>query len=313
MKKNRIDTADISVVVQGAIDKHNTKLCLNSIRTHIPGAEIILSTWEGSDTDGLDYDILQLSKDPGGVVDKFYKDFTNNTFRQLVSTQKGVNQANRKYILKTRSDLIFKSNSFLNYFDDFNVRDSEYAFFQHRVLFPSFFSKKFCSTADIERENQPLPFHVSDWLAFGLSEDIRYLYDIPLPEEPLNTWYLEVNPYETVKLNILNCSHRYSPEQYIFFHACKKAFPQIEFDHYMAYDRINIEWSEKLIANNCIILNPYQFRFIAGKEGNGIDFYKKWSIFPFLMPKLLTKGLYTHQVFIKDYKKYCLAKGKKQP
>ena len=62
---NGIDTNDISVVVQGAIDQINTPKCLRSIRKRLPGAEIILSTWEGSPIDGLDYDKLVLNKDPG--------------------------------------------------------------------------------------------------------------------------------------------------------------------------------------------------------------------------------------------------------
>lgn len=62
-----IKPKDISVVVQGAINKEITPRCLQSIRTLLPNAEIILSTWEGSDVDGLDYDKLVLNKDPGAV------------------------------------------------------------------------------------------------------------------------------------------------------------------------------------------------------------------------------------------------------
>ena len=55
-----IKSEDISVVVQGAIDKFNTPKCLKSIRKVLPRAEIVLSTWEKSDVNGLDYDILVL-------------------------------------------------------------------------------------------------------------------------------------------------------------------------------------------------------------------------------------------------------------
>ena len=41
-----IKSEDISVVVQGAIDKVNTPKCLESIRKVLPRAEIVLSTWE---------------------------------------------------------------------------------------------------------------------------------------------------------------------------------------------------------------------------------------------------------------------------
>ena len=57
---------DISVVVQGAIDKKLTPICLKSIRKYLPGAEIILSTWEGSDVENLDFDTIVLNHDPYG-------------------------------------------------------------------------------------------------------------------------------------------------------------------------------------------------------------------------------------------------------
>lgn len=55
---NVVSKHDISVVVQGAIDPHLTPMCLQSIRKHLPGAEIILSTWQNSRVDGLNYDKL---------------------------------------------------------------------------------------------------------------------------------------------------------------------------------------------------------------------------------------------------------------
>ena len=70
----RVATSDISVVVQGAIagpskdgKAYPTRDCLLSIRRRLPGAEIILSTWKGSDVTGLDYDQLVLNDDPGAV------------------------------------------------------------------------------------------------------------------------------------------------------------------------------------------------------------------------------------------------------
>ena len=60
-----IDSKDISVVIQGAIDPIETKKCISSIKQYLPGAEIILSTWENSNLEGLEYDHLVLSKDPG--------------------------------------------------------------------------------------------------------------------------------------------------------------------------------------------------------------------------------------------------------
>ena len=53
-----IENRDISVVVQGAVSKEYTTKCLKSIRRNLPGSQIVLSTWEDSDTSGLDYDKL---------------------------------------------------------------------------------------------------------------------------------------------------------------------------------------------------------------------------------------------------------------
>lgn len=302
MVVNGIDTKDISVVVQGAVDKENTPICLKSIRRHLPGAEIVMSTWEETDVNGLDYDVLLLNRDPGAVRDKVNESFVNNTLRQLVSTKAGVEKASCPYILKIRSDLIFKSVNFLNLFDCFDKRDVRYKVFEHRVIFSSFFTKKFCSSEQI---NQPLPFHVSDWFVFGTRKDVAFLFDIPLPEEPLNSWYLDSIKFSSPKINLLRGTHRYAPEQYIFYCVCKKVFPEISFDHYMDYDKENIEWSERLIANNCIILDPQQVRFICGKEKAGHDRYKRWTKYKFTIPETLRRGLYTHDVFLADYIKYC--------
>ena len=63
----KIISNDISLVVQGAVTPV-TKAVLNSLRAIFPGAELILSTWEGSALDGLSYDKAVLSPDPGPQV-----------------------------------------------------------------------------------------------------------------------------------------------------------------------------------------------------------------------------------------------------
>jgi hypothetical protein len=81
-----IDSKDISVVVQGPIHTQDnlTKRVLESVRTHLPNAELILSTWKGSEVDGLDCDILLLNDDPGAI------NGLNNVNRQIVSTRNGL-------------------------------------------------------------------------------------------------------------------------------------------------------------------------------------------------------------------------------
>ena len=111
-----INSKDISVVVQGAIDKINTKLCLQCIRKQFPYAEVILSTWEGSNVSNLDYDIVLFNKDPGAALCSNAENVLNNVNREIVSTFNGIKQAKNKYILKIRSDLILNGKNILKCF-----------------------------------------------------------------------------------------------------------------------------------------------------------------------------------------------------
>ena len=52
----KIQNKDITIVVQGPVDPVNTPKCIASIRKYFKGSKIILSTWEGTDTYGLDFD-----------------------------------------------------------------------------------------------------------------------------------------------------------------------------------------------------------------------------------------------------------------
>ena len=99
-----IQPYDISVIVQGPImggAERLTGRAIESVRRVLPGAEIILSTWHGSDTGALACDALVLSDDPGATnwlrrgdaaaLDKKL----NNGNRQIVSTRAGLARATR--------------------------------------------------------------------------------------------------------------------------------------------------------------------------------------------------------------------------
>jgi hypothetical protein len=117
---------ELSLVVQGAIDTNIsprtgqpiTQSCLESLRTWHPGAEIILSTWPDQPLNGLDYDILVLSEDPGAC--NAFRPGTSrvqfdNTNRQIVSSRNGLRRATRKYAAKVRSDMIFSGNGWMQH------------------------------------------------------------------------------------------------------------------------------------------------------------------------------------------------------
>ena len=110
-----MDHSEITVIVQGPVvgggdappDDRLTYWCLESIRRHLPGARIVLSTWEGSDTDGLDCDDIVFNTDPGGVplFLSARAKVLNNVNRQIVTTKAGMNLCSSNYALKMRSDM----------------------------------------------------------------------------------------------------------------------------------------------------------------------------------------------------------------
>jgi hypothetical protein len=237
-EKKRVDPRDISVVVQGPImgspndqekDRH-TYLSLKSIRKVLPGAKIILSTWEGSDVEGLDYDELVESRDPGisAICD------APNCFRQIVSSINGLRKCTTKYAIKARSDILFKSDAFLKYFVEFNELpfDEHYKILKQRIVV-----KSHTSPREITR-----PFHVNDWFYFGLAEDLRNIFDIPLDHQ---TW---LSPDNNISNGAL------AAEQYIWLSFLGK-YRQIPCERMDDISHDNATTSERYLANNCILLS----------------------------------------------------------
>lgn len=279
-----IKSEDISVVVQGAIDK-TTKKCLKSIRKYLPQSEIILSTWEGSNIKGLKYDILVESKDPGGVLICPKTKLYNNLNRQLVSTQNGLKKVNRKYTMKFRTDFYLRGKDFLNYFDKFPVRDEKYSVFKHRVIVAAVYSRL------TSEQGIPTPFHPSDFFFFGLTEDIKsYFEQTPLEKEEnmtnYNYLYLEKKPY-----HINTLTERYAPEQYFCLKFLQRHFSDIKFDDWTDWNDENIEFSKNIDVNNFIYL---------GFPESGIFSDKHWQAL--LYETKTNPGIITYQIFKEMYK-----------
>ncbi len=299
-----IESKDISVVVQGAIDSKNTPLCLKSIRKVLPKATIILSTWEDSDIKNLDYDRILLNQDPGGFKDR-NSNFTNNLLRQLVSTQNALKIVDTMYTLKIRTDILLKSAKFLKYINEFNDCNSEYKIYNEKIITTSFFTKRFlCDKKG--KYFMPVPFHVSDWFSFGLSKDIRNIFSIRLPDEPLQSEYFYNQKLDFDSLNLLGCSHQYCPEQYITYHSYQNFSKNpVKFENYLDYDNLNTTESELYILNNFKIFSPQELDFICLKNNTNSDFYRVWCKNPFSVPYILWNGLYRPYIYRILYKRYC--------
>lgn len=284
VKCNNIKMQDISVVVQGAIDPINTLKCLKSIRKHLPDAEIILSTWKGSNVSNLDFDHLILNDDPGAFDMSPWE--KNNVKRQIYSTLQGIKKSKRKYVLKIRSDMELLSAKFLNYFDKFNNYNDEWHFLDKRIIIPSMVSR--------DPRVWESPMCPSDWCSFGLKTDMLKLWDIKFPTKKDEEWFkLNLRP-ESVRKIYPALEARYNPEQFIWIGFVSKYKKNLHTHHMFDVNEKSIEETLFSFANNLIIISEKQF---------GIKFLKPYR-----------KGsdrwhIITYNDFLRIYNRY--ANGKK--
>lgn len=162
MANQLISPEHISFVIQG-LATNATRLAIANIREIFPGAEIIVSTWVGCDTNDLDCDKLIENQDPGFFRDS--RNRTNNINRQLVSTLNGIKLATREYVVKTRSDIYFIDNRFTV------IGEHHPDFFNSPITITNIF----CRNPAII----PLLFHPSDVVQFGKVKDLLDFWDSP--------------------------------------------------------------------------------------------------------------------------------------
>lgn len=283
-----IDSKDISVIVQGAIDSKFTGDVLKSVRKNLPEAEIILSTWIGSNTSNLGFDILVENEDPGAeIIDDVFKT-KNNINRQIVSTKEGLNRATRKYSLKIRTDILLENTNFLNYFGKYIERNESVSILNERVLINSLYTRDFNKIT--------LLFHPSDWVFFGLTEDLKNIWDIPLQDEPQTSRYFDSHPRPLIDINP-NWQFRYIPEQYIWINFLKKNGVQFDFEHITDINKKNIDLSELSLVNNLTVIDYEDF---------GIKFLK---YDPYTWNTEYNYNI-SHLNWLKLYKKHCAPKYK---
>jgi hypothetical protein len=287
---------DFSVIVQGPIigkpgedyEKQKTLHCLKSVKEVLPDAEIILSTWKGSDCSHLLYDKLILNDDPGAITYNDYelKNVFNNNNRQIVSTYNGLRTASRKYAIKIRGDFKLKDASFVSLMHKF-IEVNKYHFFKHRILVPTYVSR--------DPEKIPLLYHISDLFQVGFADDLRDLWDIPLQPEPETT---RAFPYNTLFINNPFRTYKYSmkfaAEQYIWYAFAKKKGLNLGIKYY-CQTPIGITYLSLVsIIDNFIVASPEQLGIVIPES---------------ITHKFNQRFLYTHEKWKKLYVEFCIEKS----
>ncbi len=264
-----INPKEVTCVIQGYVDPDITKFTADSIRKYLPGAKIILSTWEECKNCDVDYDELIINDDPGACECGLYarEPIANNGNRQIVSTKEGIAKVNTKYTLKLRSDLILLSDDILKYMDAFPIRDNKYSLFKKRIIIGELFTRNDFCYHDIAGKWHvvPKPFHPSDWFLFGLTEDIKLLYENVdlIPEDEMANFSCK-NPDRTKK-NKYKYSWRYTTEQHIILGCIKSKWGDVGFDDWTCWNDDIVAFSEKVLMNNFTVLSFCQHKILNKK------------------------------------------------
>ncbi len=166
-----VPDGSISVVVQGPLRRNGVDIrtCLAAIARHLPGAEVIVSTWQAEDVSGLAGCRVVRSPDPGGIDD--ISGNTINLQRLAVSTLAGLDAATRTWVLKTRVDLPLAGRTMAQATRHGEAVPAEYRLFRRPVVVPSLFTR--------DPARVPFLFHPSDVAQFGLRADLLEFWGGP--------------------------------------------------------------------------------------------------------------------------------------
>lgn len=270
------------MVIQGPIDwttdeisyEGTTLTLTKSIRALIPCAEIIVSTWENENIQGLKFDRVIFNKKPPTQGD--WPGFApSNVNRQIVSTYAGLSASQRKYTLKIRSDMVLEGLDFINIFEEKssarNLASLNDAVFDQPIVANNFSSRN--TSAILDRlPDHPLPFHPSDHLQFGLTRDLLRLWDVPLQTETDAYYFLDRSHPNRWRLGELS---RLAPEQHIFA-SCLQKFRSLDIEHFADDRAETLALSEYYMNTHFVFIPDKIFSVRFAKYHTPYHFTFEW-------------------------------------
>ncbi len=309
---HNVDFHDLAVVVQGAVRQEFIQICLGSIRKYLPGAQIIVSTWEGSDTADIDCDKLVCSKDPGCFpYDVLQDSLPNNIDRQIVSTQAGLQCVDRKYCIKMRTDFYLTSNHFLDFYEKYGSFYEKYHFLSKRVIVCSLYSRN----PRYRHACFAMPYCISDFFYFGLTKDVLEIFHHLELTADRDKQYFHIYSGKRKELHYSYALCRFMPEQAIWMGFLKQHMPRLYCEHRDDVNAKNIFYTEQSIANNTVILSPVQIGLASCKKdmfakGSRENCYShvqwKFLYHIFSRKKKYLKGVYLVTLYVSYFCRKCL-------
>lgn len=314
LSTHALPSEQISVVIQGPIfdQTHQfapqgiTRQVLAALRTHLPKATLILSTWHKQPVTPLVkaglVDVLIQSDDPGST--RFHTsaqtegNLYNNGNRLIYSTQQGLAKVCTPYVMKIRSDLLLTHAFLPSLFGQFKAFDRQWRVVEQRIIGFPLFSLYYETgeNAAGQRIKQPRPLHISDWAYFGLTTDIKQLFACPLAPEPMTSRWFATRPKPSNDIWPTRL-WRYSPEQYIVANLAERTLGLV-LAHGSQPDSALLETSRRFIANNFVVFDQDLWGMVSLK----LDFYQDevydWEV-------MSQAGMYHFANWRRDYVRYC--------
>ena len=211
--------------------KHDT-IQLNSLETLFENSNIIVGSFEGIPLPPIKNDTTS----------------ANNINLQISAAQKGLAYTSKKYVLRIRNDLCLTNKSFIDIYNNsaFKKRGN-YSKFTQRVMIPEVFT---INPLTLFR----MPFHYSDWFHFGLTEDVKRIWDEVIPMRfPDSIYYENHNHIDYSNVLEKRFIVKIACEQYIHFPYFKKSFPEIQLNYHN--DTRYAKESLFIMADNFVIAN----------------------------------------------------------
>jgi len=269
--------SDISIIVQGPLNHGNAEQIASHCvhwRQLFPECEIILSI---SSTDisnlhntadnlycNFTYEFpssatIRAISTLNGVCNKFAlleissylpqiksdKKASNNVNYQILSAQRGISLASKKYVLRIRNDCLLLSKIFLEEYEhDLAFPRLGRTVFKKRVMIPSIYTLN-----PYSRER--MPFHYSDWFHFGLREDVAQIWDIPQYSLADSVHYIRNAHAPHSNSHERRFLTRLAVEQYISFSCFSKNFDDIILEYHN--DLRSIQCSLDVLCDNFIV------------------------------------------------------------
>ena len=272
MVKN-FDDKNISFVIRGAYyGEHpsnrnsETFLLIRSIEKFFPNALIYYVIWQ--DYNFKSYLRIQHRKvkiieinDPKTpeLISISNTDHKNNINRQLVCAKEGLSKVNTSYCCIVRSDFLFHNKNLIPLYKRINNHKyyAKYKLFEQPILIPFYGSVN--SKKNFLSNSPNYPFHPSDLFHFGLTKDLKDLFDISLMKNEDFNYFLHNPRGYSKKVENYDSGYlcKFLPEQYIFrsFLIKKRVIKRTDFMHMEDRPERYEDISNKLISNSFFVVS----------------------------------------------------------